>query len=101
MANRYLNIAVKKTENGNRYYGTTLYPTIPLSSTDIYVITDERDRYDSLANQYYGDSTLWWIISIANQSLPQNSLFPPVGAQIRIPINITSILQNYANLNRF
>jgi len=101
MANRYSNIQILRTLKGNRYYKTNFYPTIPLSETDIYVITDERDRYDLLANQYYNDSTLWWVIAAANPLIPPTSIFPPVGTQIRIPLNITSILQSYSNINRF
>jgi len=98
---RYTDIQILKTLKGNRYYSTNFYPTIPLLDTDIYVITDERDRYDLLANQYYNDSSLWWIIATANPTIPPTSIFPPVGSQIRIPINITSILQEYSNINRF
>ena len=98
---RYTDIQILKTLKGNRYYSTNLYPTIPLSDTDIYVITDDRDRYDLLANQYYNDTSLWWIIATANPSIPPTSIYPPVGSQIRIPINITSILQEYSNINRF
>ena len=65
---RYQDIAILNTPEGKRYYGTNFYPTIPLSDSDIYVITDERDRYDMLANQYYGDVSLWWIIASANVS---------------------------------
>ena len=71
----------------------------PLSVNDIYVITTVGDRYDLLANQYYGDSTLWWIISIANSLLPQNSIFIPEGTQLRIPTNVTPILTSYNQLN--
>lgn len=99
--NRYKDIAIFNTEKGKRYYTTNLYPTIPLSDTDIYVITDDRDRYDLLANQYYNDSSLWWIIASANPTIPPTSIYPPAGSQIRIPINISSILREYTNINRF
>jgi len=100
MANRYSNIKVLFSPQGP-YYKTTLYPEVPLSESDIYVITDEGDRYDLLADQYYGDSTLWWIISISNLSLPQNSLYPPIGSQIRIPLDYVGIVQSFNQLNRF
>lgn len=89
---------------------TVFYPEIPLSENDIYVIAEEGDRYDLLAYQYYSDTSLWWIISIANAtsvgttlstSLPQNSMFPPVGAQIRIPVNYSSVVSSYKQLNSF
>lgn len=98
--NRYQYIpVVKQSESSTRYYRDSKYPAIPLSTSDIYVITVDGDRYDLLANQYYNDSTLWWIISIANSFLPQNSIFIPRGSQIRIPQNISDILKSYNDLN--
>ena len=42
------------TTGGKRpRYGTTKYPVVPLSSSDIFVITQEGDRFDQLALQYY------------------------------------------------
>ena len=82
-----------------RQYRDSTYPTIPLSANDIYVITTIGDRFDLLANQYYNDPSLWWIISIANSTLPQNSIFIPIGTQIRIPTNISAILTSYNDLN--
>lgn len=99
--NRYQDISTLNTPGGKRYYSTNIYPQIPLSDSDIYVITDDRDRYDLLANQYYSDTSLWWIIATANPQIPPTSIFPPIGSQIRIPTNITSILQEYSNINRF
>jgi hypothetical protein len=98
--NRYQYIKIEKNpETKVRQYRDSKYPTIPLSDSDIYVITVDGDRYDLLASQYYGDQTLWWIISIANSFLPQNSIFIPIGTQIRIPQNINGILKSYNNLN--
>jgi hypothetical protein len=97
--NRYQNIARIKNSEGITYYRDSKYPVIPLSVNDIWVITTSEDRYDRLAQQYYNDYTLWWVISIANDNLPQNSLYPPEGTQIRIPTNVSEILSNYNKLN--
>ena len=99
MADRYQNIRELKNDQGRRYYATTIYPEIPLSENDIYVITGEGDRLDLLADQYYNDSTLWWIISSANRGLSQNSLYIPIGTQLRIPVNTNSILSNFISIN--
>ena len=72
--------------------GTTKYPDVPLSFEDIYVYSTQGDRFDILANQYYNDSTLWWIISNANNNLKQDSYYIPEGTQIRIPQNIANVL---------
>ena len=98
--NRYQYIKVEKNlETNVRQYRDSKYPTIPFSANDIYVITTTGDRFDLLANQYYNDSSLWWIISIANSTLSQNSIFIPMGTQIRIPTNVTEIISSYNELN--
>ena len=96
---RYTNISTLATEEGKRYKVTVKYPDIPLSFGDIYVYTDEGDRFDILAQNYYGDPNLWWVISIANPQFTQNSIFPPLGVQIRIPNNIGTIITEYNQLN--
>ncbi len=84
---------------GIKYYGTTKYPVIPYTSDDLYVITQEDDRFDQLAQQYYGDSSLWWIISCSNPGLKQNSYNIPVGIQIRIPQNTAQLISEFRILN--
>lgn len=82
-----------------RLYETSTYPTIPLSQTDIYVYTTEGDRYDSLALKYYQDSSLWYIIALANPNQKFNSIIPEAGIQLRIP-NISTAI-SISNLNSF
>lgn len=96
---RYQNIPEERTSKGKRYYTNVFYPEIPLSENDIWVITNQGDRLDLLAAQYYGDSTLYWVISSANQILKQNSLFVPEGTQIRIPTNVGAIITEYNAIN--
>ena len=89
----------KNYSQRKRMYRTVKYPRVPLSNTDIYVYAEEGDRFDQLAETYYGDSTLWCLISIANENLPQNSYQLPLGSQIRIPQNIGAIKTQYYKLN--
>ena len=105
--NRYQPIQIIRV-NSKPTYQTTKYPEIPLSDEDIYVYTTQGDRFDVLANQYYGDQSLWWIISIANTAvagtslpsdLPQDSLVTPEGIQIRIPANYAAVLTSFKILN--
>ncbi len=98
--NRYKNISIIKDLEGTRMYKTVKYPEIPRSDNDIYVISTDGDRYDVLAFNYYTDSSLWWVISIANAEYTQNSISPPVVVQIRIPYNLDSILVEYNKLNQ-
>ena len=87
MPNRYENIPITKDrEDKNQLYQTNVYPDVPVSDEDDYVITTFGDRFDLLAFDFYGDMTYWWLIAVANE-LPGDSLYPPVGIQLRIPIN--------------
>jgi len=96
---RYRNIRTLRNAQGIEYYRGTKYPEIPLSENDIYVITVIGDRLDILANRYYGDSTLYWIISSANPSQSFSSMYIIEGSQLRIPNNISNILAAYNALN--
>jgi hypothetical protein len=96
--NRYQNIPQTRYEN-KRAYQTTRYPEIPFSENDIYVITSDGDRFDLLAQEYYNDSSLWWVISTANRTLPQNSIIPPAGSQIRIPGDLNLVLELFNSVN--
>lgn len=105
--NRYNDIEKIRNTNENvgnlgaKYNRTNLYPEIPLDESDIYVITDFGDRLDLLANQFYQDVTLYWIIAIANpDKVNFGSITIPSGTQLRIPIRINDILNSYNSLNR-
>jgi hypothetical protein len=99
MARRYQNQTIDKTESGRRYYPTTLYSQINPKSDDIYLVTVRGDRMDNLAFEYYGDPSLWWVIASAN-NIPQDSIFIPVGSQIRVPSNISTFLDNFDRTNQ-
>jgi hypothetical protein len=97
--NRYQNIAITKYQDtGSQYYLNNIYPEIPLSNDDDYVITVLGDRLDLLAYDFYNDETLWWIIASAN-SLPGDSLYLEPGMQIRIPVNVIDIINDYKLIN--
>ena len=98
MANRY-NIIPQTRIEGKRVYQNVKYPDIPLSENDIYVQSSQGDRFDILAQQYYGDSSLWWVISSANNDLPQDSLVIPLQQQIRIPANPSVVIELFESLN--
>ena len=97
--NRYSDIPIIRNSEGNRMYSTIKYPNIPLSDTDFYILCNSTDRYDKLALSYYGDSSLWWVISIANNASTQDSLFPPLDSYIRIPSDYVSIVNEFNILN--
>ena len=84
MAQRYSNIDSLLTSGGKRYRKNAIYPTIPQSPDDTYIITTSGDRYDQLAQQFYGDQRLWWVIAMANNSKKDGLIVKP-GVQLRIP----------------
>tara|TARA_R110000782_G_scaffold99280_2_gene184975 strand:+ start:491 stop:790 length:300 start_codon:yes stop_codon:yes gene_type:complete len=96
---RYTDQPIITGSMGNQMYTTTKYQKIPLSFEDLYVYSTQGDRYDMLALQYYNDTTLWWVISMANDLLDQSSYYPPDGIQLRIPANVSGILSNFKVLN--
>lgn len=96
---RYNNIRKYKTDTGKVYLGVTRYPEISFSEQDIYVYATDGDRLDNLAYEYYGDSTLYWLILAANPNLSYKLLYPVLGAQIRIPFPVDDILNSYNRLN--
>jgi len=89
---RYSRTNIIKNAEGKRYYNSKIYPEIPRSDNDLYVITSFGDRYDLLANRYYKNSSLWWVISSANPEYI-GSLYPPIGIQLRIPADISVATQ--------
>ena len=89
--NRYYSNSTKKEKDGREVYKPKIYPNIPLMDTDVYVATETGDRLDTLAHQFYGDSTLGWIIASANNI--HNASFGLVdGTVLRIPKDISQIL---------
>lgn len=99
MSYRYQNITLAKyNDTGSQYYLNNIYPDIPYTNNDNYVITTAGDRLDLLAYDFYGDSSLYWVIASAN-ALPGDSLYPTPGTQLRIPSNIQGALNNYKLIN--
>jgi len=99
MQSRYQNIQITKYQDkGDQYYLNNIYPEIPLSENDNYIIATLGDRLDLLAFDFYGDTSFWWIIASAN-ALTGDSLYLEPGLQIRIPNDITAILNQYKLTN--
>ena len=95
---RYKDIQELNSNTGKRYKVTTIYPTIPLSENDTYVTTVGGDRYDTLAQEFYNDSRLWWIIATANTA-DRDTLNLTPGTQLRIPENTSSIIAEFKRFN--
>lgn len=94
MLSRYSNNKIKKTIDGRNVYKSKIYPNIPLSDYDVYVATETGDRLDTLAHQYYKDSSLWWIIASAN-NIHNAPIGLTEGTILRIPQNYLEIVRNF------
>ena len=100
MSTRIKYIKLKRNSDRKRYYLPIKYIEIPLTFNDLYVTTTVGDRLDSLADQFYDDSDLWWIISTANPGVVRRDSFNlKPGIEIRIPQDIDSILEEFEKIN--
>lgn len=100
MSNRYIftNRLIQK-ETKKSYYESTIYPKVTPSDNDLYVIAVQGDRLDVLANKYYGDPKMWWIIATAN-NLNDATLSIEPGKQLRIPSDTSTIINNLQRINK-
>jgi hypothetical protein len=89
---RYTKLAneIKDKSTSNLRYSSTFYPSIPFRQSDVYIYSRRLDRLDLLANEFYQDQTLWWVIARAN-NLGKGSFMVPVGLRLRIPFPIDDL----------
>ena len=100
ISNRLKYIPKFKTNGGKRYYRGIKYPNIPVKTSDQYAITSTGDRLDLLANDFYGDIKLWWILVIANKGIIRTDSYALKGGlEIRIPQNLNQILRDFERVN--
>tara|TARA_R110001632_G_scaffold121319_2_gene234014 strand:- start:977 stop:1279 length:303 start_codon:yes stop_codon:yes gene_type:complete len=85
-------------KDNKRIQGQTLYPPIIPKSTDLYIVSRDGQRLDTLANEYYQDPRMWWVLAQAN-NITGGTLFVPPGTQLRIPKDVTSINTDLQKLN--
>jgi len=98
MMSRYSTTNIMKDLNGKRRRSTTIFPTIPATANDTFIITTSADRLDKLANTFYGDVSLWWVIAAAN-GLGKGTLVVPGNTKLRIPAK-TEFLDQVIQTNR-
>ena len=90
---RYKNALVLKDRDGKRYYRPTIVRGIPLRDSDKFIYPRDGYRLDTLAQQHYGDSHVWWIIAKAN-NINNGSIGLEPEKRIRIPTEIQLILDS-------
>jgi hypothetical protein len=87
---RYDNLDGKNIVGKGIVYDSLLLPYIEPTDSDILIVTEEEDRLDLLANQFYGNAELWWVIATYNNLTDIDTKLEP-GLQLRIP-NRSSIV---------
>lgn len=97
---RYTNSEKLQTKGSKKQYlESTIYPMVKASDTDLYIISEKGDRLDLLANKYYGDQTMWWIIATAN-NINDATFYVEPGIQLRIPTDTAKVLSDLQNINK-
>ena len=97
---RYSNTRIKRKQDGDRVYSYTLYPRIPIKNSDVFITPTYGDRLDVLANEYYNDTSLWWIIAQANGIKGFTSLYSRnFKGELRIPTQIQDIINEFESMN--
>tara|TARA_R110000803_G_scaffold76375_1_gene140969 strand:+ start:246 stop:545 length:300 start_codon:yes stop_codon:yes gene_type:complete len=81
---RYGTTSIIKDSIGKRRRATTIFPSIPLNNNDVFIVTTSIDRLDKLANTFYDDVSLWWVIAAAN-GLGKGTFIVPSNTNLRIP----------------
>jgi nucleoid-associated protein YgaU len=81
-----------------RRLSSILYPNFD-TVEDTRIISQEGDRLDLLAKEYYGDETFWFVIARSN-NLGKGTMVIPPGTIVRIPYytdytGIDSLLYDY------
>lgn len=90
---RYTFNITQRLKDGRVVFTSKINRRIPKSDNDIYIVTQTGDRLDTIAHQFYGDSSLWYIIAAAN-NIHDPSFAVEDGTTLRIP----EYYNNYRNL---
>lgn len=92
---RYLNKTLQTSSEKTRLQ-TTILPNI-VGANDTYIETITPERLDILANKFYNDASLWWVIAAAN-GIGKGTIRVPIGTILRIP-NVTDVMTYVTRIN--
>lgn len=94
---RYSTSKVIRDDNSKRKLTTTIIPSDFTSESKVLIEITTPDRLDKLANIFYNDSTLWWVLAAANQ-LGKGTMWIPAGTIMEIP-DISSVMTDIEQTN--
>lgn len=75
---------ISQTNTGKRFYSTNLISEVPIDLFQYKIVSQDGDRFDTLAARYYKDASKWWIIAKAN-NLANGTMIIPGGTELVIP----------------
>jgi nucleoid-associated protein YgaU len=78
------NKKILKLNSGKRYYETLIPSDIAISDLPQTYTAKMGDRWDLLAYKFYGASTFWYKLALANGGV-NGSIFIEPGTTIKIP----------------
>lgn len=84
MSSRYQSTLQIRDNFGTRRAQTWIYAVPPATTDDIFIKTTTPERLDNLANDFYSDPQLWWLIAAVN-GFGKGSLMIPENTNLRIP----------------
>jgi nucleoid-associated protein YgaU len=96
---RYSTNATQTRWDGKQVYKSTIYPPVRPAVSDLLIVAAQGDYLDTLAQKYYRDPTLWWVIASVN-NVGKGRLSVEPGLQLRIPSDVISILNEFKRLNQ-
>jgi nucleoid-associated protein YgaU len=98
---RYQSTDTIQDEARGRVQETTRYPTADelTQGATTTIRTESGDRLDLLAQEYYGDTSLWWVIARANKLDGDSWILEP-GQQLQIPRSAGLALDKLREANR-
>jgi hypothetical protein len=85
MANeRYQDTKTHIDHSAGERFGPWVPPVINMDEYELTRMTEPfQKRLDILANEHYGDPTLWWVICQVNNI--RNPFDIPVGTELKLP----------------
>lgn len=82
--NSRLRFSQLRVIDGVEFWDYPEWPELPIQDDDVSHTVKQGDRSDTIANTYYGDPALWWVVSLAN-GLDLMPTYLNEGDALRIP----------------
>lgn len=81
-----LRMATLRSVGGVEFFDRPEYPVIEEASDDVVYEVQDGDQIDTLAEQFYGDRSLWRLLAVANglELLPSDL---KIGMKLVVPSN--------------